>query len=275
MIGDAQSTVLANGTFMLASCCADPAADALLDATTLTWTTTGAPSAGAGYQDEQGYELLPNGNVLTVDIWTKYNSKGDATNAERYSQSAGTWSSAGNTPVSLPDPYACGISKSGRLCCGATARWSRSAAIPAARRPRPIRPQSTSIKTNKWSSRAERAGGLRIGRHGELQPPDSPAALLPNGNILFAASANFGGIADALLRVHHHQHDPAGRRPAVELDQSGAYYYNFLVLPNGQILTTDFSKDAEVYTPAGSPVAAWRRSLTRPLPRSLPASPTR
>ena len=72
-IGDAQSTVLADGTFLLASCCGYPDVDALFDATNLTWTSTGAPNAGQLYQDEQGYTLLPNGNVLTVDIWTDCN----------------------------------------------------------------------------------------------------------------------------------------------------------------------------------------------------------
>ena len=107
-IGDAQSTVLANGAFMLGSCCGNPDVDAILNPTNLTWTSTGAPNAGGNYQDEQGYVLLPNNNVLTVDIWTNYNSQGNATNAEQYSPLTATWSSAGNTPVSLPDPYACG-----------------------------------------------------------------------------------------------------------------------------------------------------------------------
>src|SRR5712691_8864888 len=38
-IGDAQSTILANGTFMLANCCTNETA--LFDATNLTWTPTG------------------------------------------------------------------------------------------------------------------------------------------------------------------------------------------------------------------------------------------
>ena len=41
-----QSTVLADGTFLLAACCAFPDVDALFDATNLTWTSTGAPDAG-------------------------------------------------------------------------------------------------------------------------------------------------------------------------------------------------------------------------------------
>ena len=39
-IGDAQSVVLANGTFMVANCCSTQ--QALLNASTLTWTATGS-----------------------------------------------------------------------------------------------------------------------------------------------------------------------------------------------------------------------------------------
>jgi len=107
-IGDAQSVVLANGTWMLGSCCDDPDDDALFNATTLGWTATGAPNAGLDYQDEQGYELLPNGNVLTIDIWTDSGENANPTNAEQYSPGNGSWSSAAPLPVSLVDPYQCG-----------------------------------------------------------------------------------------------------------------------------------------------------------------------
>ena len=105
VIGDAQSVVLANGTFMQAECCSLPDGDALLDPTTLTWKNTGAPRLGNFYQDEQGYSLLPNGHVLTIDIWTDLDfntglSSGNATNAEQYNPGTGLWTSAGNMPVS-------------------------------------------------------------------------------------------------------------------------------------------------------------------------------
>src|SRR5436309_645919 len=41
-IGDASSTVLGNGTFLLGDCCDQPPKTALLNANTLTWTSTGA-----------------------------------------------------------------------------------------------------------------------------------------------------------------------------------------------------------------------------------------
>jgi Abnormal spindle-like microcephaly-assoc'd, ASPM-SPD-2-Hydin len=267
-IGDAESTILADGTFMLAACCANPDVDALFDATSLTWTSTGAPNAGQSYQDEQGYELLPSGDVLTIDIWTNY-PKGGATNAEIYSPSSGTWSSAGNTPFSLVDPAACG-------------NWEIGPAV--------LRPDGTVVafggntgctaptadptaiydsSANSWSS------GPYVpaisGKSFDLA--DAPAALLPDGNILFAASPGYGGSP-----THFFEFSTTNTiaRVSDTLDyasSSGAYYYNFLVLPNGQIMSTDFSSLPEFYTPLGSPNSSWAPVIST-VPSSLAAGST-
>jgi len=255
MIGDAQSTVLANGTYMLATCCGNPDADALLDPTTLTWTTTGAPTAGFFYQDEQGYELLPNKDVLTVDIWTNYASKGNARNAERYSQSTGTWTSAGNTPVSLPDPYTCGNFEIGPavlrgdgkvVAFGGNTGCTSSPADPTA---------IYKYKTNKWEAGPNVPAVCGSGGTTSCDLADAPAALLPNGNILFAASSGYGGHPTHFFEFTTTNTIQQVADPLYNSTNSGAYYYNFLVLPTGQILMTDFSKKAEVYTFSGTPVA--------------------
>ena len=99
-IGDAQGTVLANGTFMLANCCTTETA--LFDATSLSWTATGAGKLTVN--DEEGWTLLPNGKVLTVDAYVfSYDANG--TNSEIYDPATGTWSSAGSTIVQLWDSF--------------------------------------------------------------------------------------------------------------------------------------------------------------------------
>src|SRR5512133_3768862 len=76
-IGDAQAVILANGTFMQANCCTTEAA--LLNATTLAWTPTG--SGKFDVYDEEGWTLLPNRRVLTVDAYVfQYDARG--TNSE-------------------------------------------------------------------------------------------------------------------------------------------------------------------------------------------------
>ena len=64
-IGDAQSVVLFDGTFMLANALTRDTA--LLDANTLTWTQTGKNKFDV--HDEEGWTLLPNKKVLTVDAY--------------------------------------------------------------------------------------------------------------------------------------------------------------------------------------------------------------
>ena len=97
-IGDASTAVLFNKTLMLANCC--DRQQALFDETTLTWTATGSGKFDSN--DEEGWTLLPSGNVLTVDAYTDVNDP-TGTNSEIYNASSGTWSSAGSTVVQLWD----------------------------------------------------------------------------------------------------------------------------------------------------------------------------
>jgi hypothetical protein len=254
-IGDAQSTVLADGTFLLASCCAYPAADALLNAQTLSWTGTGAPTAGESYQDEQGYELLPNGNVLTIDVWT---NGGGATNAEQYVESSGIWTSAGNTPVSLVDPAVCGNWEIGPAVLradGTLVAFGGNTGCPGVS---PTDPTAIYDSIHGTWSKGPNVPAV-CGSSGKTSCTlaDAPAALLPNGNILFAASAGYG---EAPTHFFEFTASNAIDQVADTVDyasSSSSYFYNFLVLPNGQILSTDFSNVPEFYTPIGSANTAW------------------
>ena len=257
-IGDAQSVVLTNGTFMLGACCADPAADAVLNAANLNWVATGAPNAGFNYQDEQGYTLLPNGNVLTIDIWTNYASGGNATNAEQYDPATGIWSSAGNTPVSLPDPYACGNFEIGPAVLrpdGTVVAFGGNTGCVAGATADPTAIYASASGT--WSLGPDVPSVCGLGRTASCDLADAPAALLPNGNILFAASSGYGKVPTRFFEFTRSDAINQVADPIYNANRSGAYYYNFLVLPSGQILLTDFSDTAEVYTPTGGPNAAW------------------
>ncbi len=82
---------------------AAPSSPALLDAKTLTWTPTGAGKFDDN--DEEGWNLLPNGEVLTVDAYVPVNFPyiPTGTNSELYDYRTGTWRSAGSTIVQLWD----------------------------------------------------------------------------------------------------------------------------------------------------------------------------
>jgi hypothetical protein len=252
-IGDSASVVLANGTFMLAGCCNNPAADVLFDAKTLTWTITGAPSAGGNYQDEQGYELLPSGNVLTIDVWTNYPG-GGATNAEQYNPTAGTWSSAGNTPVSLVDPSKCGNWEIGPAVLRGNgtlvAFGGNSGCIAPTADPIAI----YDATTDSWTAAPNVPTVCPAKTACDLA--DAPAALLPDGNILYAASPGYGNNPTHFFEFTTGNFNKQVSDPLFFSSSAGAYFYNFLVLPSGQILSTDFSNIAEIYTPSGTPIAS-------------------
>jgi len=264
VIGDSESVVLPDGTFMQAACCLLPDGDALLDAASLTWNNTGAPRLGNFYQDEQGYNLLPNGRVLTIDIWTDFDfntltASGNPTNAEQYEPSSGLWVAAGNTPVSLVDSYECGTFEIGpavvRPDGTLVAFGANTGCTEAVTKVDPT--AIYDIAAGTWSAGANVPAVCGHDGTRNCTLPDAPAALLPNGNILFAASAGYGGSPTHFFEYTSNNVINQVSDTVYHADTSGAYYYNFLVLPSGQILSTDFTRIAEVYTPTGAPQAAW------------------
>jgi len=270
VIGASESVVLDDGTFMQSGCCLLPDGNALLDPASLTWNNTGAPRLGNFYQDEQGYNLLPDGKVLTLDIWTHFDfntftATANPTNAEKYEPQSGLWVSAGNTPVSLVDPYQCGNYEIGPAVLrpdGTLVAFGGNTGCAAA----PSRANPTAIydtSTGKW--RAGPDVPAVCGKTGKeyCSLPDAPAALLPNGKILFAASSGYGDMPTHFFEFNPDDTITQVADPVLHAKESGAYYYNFVELPNGQILSTDFSKTAEIYTPTGFHEPGWEPKITR------------
>ena len=236
-IGDAQSAVLANGTYLQANCCTTQAA--LLDPKTLTWTPTGAGKFDI--HDEEGWTLLPSGQVLTVDAYVgSYDRSG--TNSELYNPSSGTWSSAGSTVVQLWD--SCGGANGASYELG----------------PGVLRPDGTvfyagasgcgSSNTAVYDSNAGtwHAGPAFPAENGIA---DGPAALEPNGKVLMMASPRVFSAPVTFFEWDGVHLTPVQGTPNAPFDSS--FYGNMLVLPTGQILLTDFSDDIEIYTPATGP----------------------
>ena len=233
-IGDAPSVVLANRTFMLGACCSKQ--EALLDAKTLTWTTTGAGKADRN--SEEGWTLLPNRKVLTIDL-----ENGRA--SELYDPDTGSWSFAGNLPYFIGNK------------CGKP--------IVAEIGPAILRPDGTvfavgannktaiyNSSTGKWSK------GPSFPK--TFGSADGPASILPDGNVLvqvspcFAPPSLFYEFNGTKLIAA-----PSPPRALVDKSENG----HMVVLPHGgHILYTDASSDVEVYVPAGSPKSAWLPTIT-------------
>jgi hypothetical protein len=248
-IGDGPTVVLPDKTFMMGSCCS--AQQALLNKKTLTWTSTGAGKADAN--SEEGWTLLPNGKVLTVD------TQNATRESELYDPSTGTWSLAGKLPVDITYNCGKGIPEVG---------------------PAVLRPDGTVFAagangftaiydstTGKWS----KGPIFPPGEFGQNAAADGPAAILPGGNVLVMASnINPCNIPPSyFFEFDGSTFNPVPAPPNAgnEISSQG----RMLVLPNGgHVLFTDGTKDVEVFIANGSAKRSWAPQIT-----SFPSEVTR
>lgn len=259
-IGDAQSVVLADGTYMQANCCTRQAA--LLDPKTLTWTPTGFGKADVN--DEEGWTLLPSHEVLTVDAYVPIGITYDpvGTNSELYDPVAGTWASAGSTISQLWDAaHGCGGQRHASFELGpGVLRQDGTVFYAGANSCGAGRTAIYSTFSRTWAAGPNMPGTLDIA--------DGPAALEPNGNVLMMTSPGFGFAPSVFLEWDGEQLNAVAGTPNAPGDSS--FFGNMLVLPTGQILLTDFSDDIEIFTPGGTADPAWAPTIS-----SVPATLSR
>ena len=248
-IGDAQSIVLPNGTYMQANCCTTQSA--LLNATTLTWTPTGKGKFDVN--DEEGWTLLPDGTVLTVDAYVfQYAPKGK--NYEIYHPSKGKWTSGPRTGtvVQLWDSYPNANNASyevgpGVLRPDGTVFYSGANGAPGAAGHTAI----YDTKTKTWTAGPDFPDGLDVA--------DGPAALLPNGNVLVQTSPGVFNLGTKFLEWNGSTFSNV-TGSNTDAPNVSSYYGNMLVLPTGEILWTDFG-NVWVFQHGGSPKAEWRPQI--------------
>jgi len=206
----------------------------LLNPSTLTWTLTGAGKADAN--SEEGWSLLPDGELLTVDASNAH----VPTNTELYDPTTGTWSSAGTTPTSLIAGEEVG--------------------------PQLLRPNGTVFAAGATASTAvyDTAGGTWSGgpafpvlAKGQYAVADGPSAVLPDGNVLVMASPPF--------KTHSHFFVFDGTNltqvtDAPDAKHLSSYYGRMVVLPTGQVLFN--GNHLEIYTDRGAPNALYAPQIT-------------
>jgi len=258
-IGDAESVVLPNGTWMLAECCAIHFGHSsfpvyyYFNESTLSFTNMASSSDGKNDEfDEEGWNLLPNNLVLTVDAYTT-NTVLTGTNSETYNSSSNTWSTAGSTINQLWDSN-CGLG-GGSFEVG----------------PGVLRPDGTVIATGASdcspghtsvydSSTGTWTAGPDFPNNDAAN--DAPAALEVNGNVIIEASP-FSGTFSAPSSVYEWDGTNLNAFPAPpNAVNTPSFQGHFLVLPNGQIMYTDYSTDVEFLTSAGTFNAAWQPTIT-------------
>jgi hypothetical protein len=249
-IGDAQSVVLANGTYMQADCCTKQ--QALLNAKTLTWEPTGKDKFDPN--DEEGWTLLANGKVLAVDAYVPiapFPYMPDGTNSELYNPATGSWSSAGSTKVQLWDSQAaCGGETNATFELGPGVLRSDGTVFYTGSNTCANGIANTAIY-NSYSGRWTPGPVFPVvDGITDLNIADGPASWEPNDKVLMMASPGFGNPPSVFFEWDGRQLNQVPGPPNAPID--GSFFGNMLVLPTGQILLTDFSDDIEIYTPSDS-----------------------
>jgi hypothetical protein len=225
-IGDSPCAVLPNGDFIIGRKFDMQMAE--LDPHTMTWTALGS-TGKSDWNAEEGWTLLPDGTLLTVDVLNNPNS-------ERYIPSQQKWVSDGSTIANLQGPPEVGcIDYGGGQYCppGETGN-----AV--------YRPDGTVFATGATHTGA-RAGHTSIYRPGATpQDPgtwtpgpdfqngddasDNWAVLLPNTHVLVEGNSG-----------RFYEWDGTNFTPTLS-----SFGGPLIVLPNGQVLVGG----DQVYTPA-------------------------
>jgi hypothetical protein len=260
-IGDAQSNVLANGTFILSQACQDCTTSspiltsdaALFNATGRNWLTI--PGQGKNDpNDEESWTLEPNGQLLTVDTWL-------TPTTELFTPVSLSWSFAGNTvksPINTPaaetGPQVV-MPGGNTFVVGAGTSPEEPPAPCTTSRPAPTALYNYAAR--RW------VNGPLIPTIGGKQydSADGPGSILPDGNVLFDVSpcVFFAPIEFFQYNAKSNTLSPVPNIPNAANDST--FYTRMLALPNGQVLFNDGSHQMLVYTAGGTPNPAWAPSV--------------
>ena len=135
------------------------------------------------------------------------------------------------------------------------------------RAPRTRRPQTAlyNYKTGTWTA------GPQIPAIGgeEYDSTDGPGSVLPDGNVLFDASACVYNTPTHFFVYNASSNTITQIPDAPNAPNDTSYNTRMLALPNGQVLFNDGSNQMEVYTAGGTPNASWAPSITSLSSRTL------
>jgi hypothetical protein len=260
-IGDAQSDVLANGTFMLAQACQEctspegklSTADALFNAAGATWTTL--PGTGKNDpNDEEGWTLQPSGRLLTVDTWL-------TPTTELFTPSSLSWSFAGDTVGSPVDGVPVEIGPQVEMPGGNTFVVGAGTGSSEAPEPCTTRKPAATALYDYASASWRRGPSIPTIEGLQYDSADGPGAVLPDGNVLFDVSPCVYNTPLAFYLYNAASNSLSAVPDVPNAANDSTYYTRLLDLPDGQVLFDDGSSKMEIYTAGGTPDPAWAPSI--------------
>jgi hypothetical protein len=186
--------------------------------------------------DEYGFTLLQSGKVLTVDA--KFNNNCNTNvGTELYDPTAGTWSCGPHTPVQL---YNAGDEELGSAVLmynNKVFQLGGNVVASAVYDP----------TANTWAVGPTPGGGQ--------DQADGPGALEPNGKVLEMLSPGLFQGGCQFMEYNPTTNTLANTSNPTNCPADSSFVGHLMILPNGQIMFTDFSGLVEVYTPTSGTVA--------------------
>lgn len=230
-LGDAESVLLADGTYMQSNCCS--AQNALFKGPN-SWAATG--SVNQSSNDESAFTLLTNDLVLTVDAKGSSNC-GTSQGSELYDQGTGIWSCGPPLPVQLYNPNDEELGAAVLMYNNKVMQFGGNIVATAI----------YDVASNSWSVGPTPANGLDMA--------DGPAALEPNGKVLAMLSPGLFKSGCQFVEYDPTTNTLTNTANPSNCPGDSSYVGHLMMLPTGQIMFTDFSGTVEIYTPAAGLVA--------------------
>jgi Abnormal spindle-like microcephaly-assoc'd, ASPM-SPD-2-Hydin len=230
-LGDAESVILADGTYMQANCCT--AQNALFNGPN-SWTATGSVKQSSN--DESGFTLLTNDLVLTVDAKSD-SACGTNQGSELYNQSTGVWSCGPALPIQL---YNAGDEE-----LGAAVMMYNNKVLQIGGNV--IGTAIYDVASNTWVQGPSPLAGM--------DQADGPAALEPNGKVLAMLSPGLFQSGCAFQEYNPTTSTFSSAPNPANCPGDSSFVGHLMMLPTGQIMLTDFSGLVEIYTPAAGVVS--------------------
>ena len=259
-IGDAQSIILQNGTMMLANISSTDSAT--FNPSTLTFTALGMIGKNDN-NDEEGWTILPDGRILTVDAAI-------SNSFEIYDPTTNSWSTSGNTAgVSLTDLGSnCNSEEVGPAVSrpdGTIINFGGSTGGQNA---------VFNISAGTWSHSSNM--DFPVISSAQYGAADAPASLLPDGRVLVQSSPVTCHLAGSppkytIFNTPSHFFEWDGTNLTQVADPSGAgnlnsYQGRMILLPTGEVLFTGYDQGStdvvQLYNNGNSFQNAWRPVIT-------------